>query len=121
MIDLKPNPCDTEPVQAFVPDLVTRATELGPEHAILVKVDVYDAAFQEAYGETNGFISKAPSRGAVRALLCIARNRVPRVERESWGRVGGAPYLPGRCSDEPDKFRRAPRAVGGTRSTGRTS
>lgn len=46
MIDLKPDPCDPKPVRAFVPVLVARARELGPEHAILVKVDVYDAAFE---------------------------------------------------------------------------
>jgi hypothetical protein len=46
MIDLKPNPCDPGPIQVFVGDLVARTTELGPEHVILVKVDVYDAAFQ---------------------------------------------------------------------------
>jgi hypothetical protein len=46
MIDLKPDPCDPQPVEAFVADLVMRAAELGPDHAILVKVDVYDAAFQ---------------------------------------------------------------------------
>jgi hypothetical protein len=46
LIDLKPDPCDDQPIQAFVADLVKRATKLAPEHAILVKVDVYDAAFQ---------------------------------------------------------------------------
>jgi hypothetical protein len=46
VIDLKPDPCDPRPVEAFVEDLVERATGLAPEHAILIKVDVYDAAFR---------------------------------------------------------------------------
>lgn len=45
LIDLKPDPCDPAPVDSFADDLVGRALELQPEHAILVKVDVYDAAF----------------------------------------------------------------------------
>jgi hypothetical protein len=46
MIDLKPNPCDPAPLDSFVDDLGDRATDLDPDHVILVKVDVYDAAFQ---------------------------------------------------------------------------
>ncbi len=45
MSDLKPDPCDPAPLEAFVGDLVERATALDPAHAILIKVDVYDAAF----------------------------------------------------------------------------
>lgn len=46
VIDLKPDPCSPATIKAFVEDLVSRAVELEPENAILVKVDVYDAAFE---------------------------------------------------------------------------
>lgn len=45
LIDLKPNPCDPAAVDSFVDDLVERAAGLTPQHAILVKVDVFDSAF----------------------------------------------------------------------------
>jgi hypothetical protein len=46
LIDLKPNPCDPAPLDSFVDGLVDRVLRLEPLHAVLVKVDVYDAAFQ---------------------------------------------------------------------------
>jgi hypothetical protein len=46
LIDLKPDPCDPAPLDSFVDDLVERARGLDPQHIVLVKVDVYDAAFQ---------------------------------------------------------------------------
>lgn len=46
VIDVKPDPCDPAPLEAFVGDLVERAMALAPAHAILIKVDVYDAAFE---------------------------------------------------------------------------
>lgn len=46
LIDLKPDPCDPTPLDSFVDHLVERVLDLGPEHVILVKVDVYDAAFR---------------------------------------------------------------------------
>lgn len=45
LIDLKPNPCDLAPLDSFVDGLVDRVLRLEPRHAVLVKVDVYDAAF----------------------------------------------------------------------------
>jgi hypothetical protein len=50
VIDLKPDPCDPAPVDSFVDDLVERVIERAPERAILVKVDVYDAAFESPAG-----------------------------------------------------------------------
>jgi hypothetical protein len=46
IIDLKPDPCNPAPVDSFVDDLVARVRGLDPQHIVLVKVDVYDAAFQ---------------------------------------------------------------------------
>jgi hypothetical protein len=46
LIDLKPGPCDPAPLASFVDDLVDPARGLDPRHIVLVKVDVYDAAFQ---------------------------------------------------------------------------
>jgi hypothetical protein len=45
VIDLKPDPSDPAPLESFVEDLVDRAVDHHPEHAVLVKVDVYDIAF----------------------------------------------------------------------------
>ena len=47
VIDLKPDPCDPAPLDSFVDDLVDRVLKLEPARAILVKVDVYDAAFEK--------------------------------------------------------------------------
>ena len=46
LIDLKPDPCDRRPVAASAVGLVRRAARHEPEHAILIKVDVYDHAFR---------------------------------------------------------------------------
>lgn len=46
LIDLKPNPIDPRPLTAFVPALVERCRLLRPDNIILIKVDVYDVAFQ---------------------------------------------------------------------------
>ena len=51
VIDLKPNPCDPAPLGSFVDDLVRRAHDCEPEHAVLVKVDVYEAAFERLRDE----------------------------------------------------------------------
>jgi hypothetical protein len=45
LTDLKPDPCDPHPPPDFVDDLARRALRHSPDHAILIKVDVYDAAF----------------------------------------------------------------------------
>jgi hypothetical protein len=46
LIDLKPDPCDTARLDSFVDDLADRGHHLDPQHIVLVKVDVYDVAFQ---------------------------------------------------------------------------
>src|SRR5438309_2352382 len=46
LTDLKPDPCDPHPPSDFVDDLARRALRHSPDHAILIKVDVYDAAFK---------------------------------------------------------------------------
>jgi hypothetical protein len=46
LIDFKPDPCDRRPLVASAADLVRRASRHEPEHAILIKVDVYDDAFR---------------------------------------------------------------------------
>ncbi|MGH3118622.1 MAG: hypothetical protein ACRDQ2_16215 [Gaiellales bacterium] len=43
--DLKADPCDPREPAGFVDDLVRRAGSVRPERAVLIKVDVYDAAF----------------------------------------------------------------------------
>ena len=44
-IDLVEDPLDDSPLEAHVPDLIERVKELRPRRIILIKVDVYDAAF----------------------------------------------------------------------------
>ncbi len=46
VIDLKPDPCDPRPAEAFVDDVAERAAALAPKQAILIKVDVYDLALE---------------------------------------------------------------------------
>lgn len=45
MIDLKPDPVDGSALSSYVPVLLTRIAELAPERIILIKADVYDAAY----------------------------------------------------------------------------
>jgi hypothetical protein len=45
LIDLKPDPVDGSDLSPYVPALVTRIAELEPERIILIKADVYDAAY----------------------------------------------------------------------------
>lgn len=52
LVDLKPDPCDPRPPTDFADDLVRRVKRTNPEHAILIKVDVYDTAF-EALGDAG--------------------------------------------------------------------
>jgi hypothetical protein len=47
LIDLKPEPADDSPLAGFVPHLVERCRELTPDAIILVKVTVYDAAYEK--------------------------------------------------------------------------
>jgi hypothetical protein len=42
VIDPKPDPCDRRDVTDFADDVVRRALRHSPQHAILIKVDVYD-------------------------------------------------------------------------------
>lgn len=46
LIDLKPDPLDPRPLKDFVPSLVERCRLLCPEHIILIKADVHDAALK---------------------------------------------------------------------------
>jgi hypothetical protein len=45
LIDLKLDPVDGSPLQAYVPNLVARCRELASEKIILIKATVYDAAY----------------------------------------------------------------------------
>ncbi|SIG32312.1 hypothetical protein [Mycobacteroides abscessus] len=45
LIDLKPDPVDGSPLSPYVPVLLNRIVELEPERIILIKADVYDAAY----------------------------------------------------------------------------
>ncbi|WP_234902395.1 hypothetical protein [Mycobacteroides abscessus] len=45
LIDLKPDPVDGSPLSPYVPALLDRIVELEPERIILIKADVYDAAY----------------------------------------------------------------------------
>jgi|SRR5579859_3662622 len=49
LIDLKPDPSDPLPLDSFVPALIERCRQLLPDHIILMKADVYDAAFAAAH------------------------------------------------------------------------
>lgn len=46
MTDLKPDPVDGTRLDHYVSGLVRRARKLDPDHIILIKVDVYDVAFE---------------------------------------------------------------------------
>lgn len=45
LIDLKPDPVDGSDLSPHVPALLARIAELEPERIILIKADVYDAAY----------------------------------------------------------------------------
>lgn len=45
LIDLKPDPVDGSPLAPYVPGLLARIAELAPERIILIKTDVFDAAY----------------------------------------------------------------------------
>lgn len=46
LIDLKETPVDGSPLTGYVPSLVERCTALAGERIILIKVSVFDAAFE---------------------------------------------------------------------------
>ena len=45
LIDLKPDPVDGSPLAPYVPALLDRIAELRPERIIVIKADVFDAAY----------------------------------------------------------------------------
>lgn len=45
LIDLKPDPVDSTPLNSYVPELVHRVHRLSPERIVLIKATVYDAAY----------------------------------------------------------------------------
>src|SRR5688500_17851914 len=45
LIDLQPEPFDDRPLQAMVPALLRRVQKLDPDWIVLIKVDVFDAAY----------------------------------------------------------------------------
>lgn len=45
LIDLNPDPVDGPALSSHVPALLARIAELTPERIILIKADVYDAAY----------------------------------------------------------------------------
>ena len=45
LIDLKPDPVDGSPLSPYMPALLDRISELTPERIILIKADVFDAAY----------------------------------------------------------------------------
>lgn len=45
LIDLKPDPVDGSPLSPYVPALLARIAELAPERIVLIKADVFDAAY----------------------------------------------------------------------------
>ena len=45
LIDLKPDPVDSTPLNSYVPKLIHRVQGLGPERIVLIKATVYDAAY----------------------------------------------------------------------------
>lgn len=47
VVDMKLDPVDDSDLEAYVPDLVSRCQLLRPEHIIVIKVTVYDAAYEE--------------------------------------------------------------------------
>jgi hypothetical protein len=46
LIDLRPDPFDTRSDADLVPSLVKRVRSITPHHVILIKVNVYDAAYK---------------------------------------------------------------------------
>lgn len=73
VIDLKPDPCDPRPPSDFADDLVRRAKRTNPEHAILIKVDVYDTAFEPLGDAGVEVIDKRipfPSTGQQKVFCC---------------------------------------------------
>ena len=51
MIDLRPDPIDDTPVTDYVPDLLPRVRALKPKKIVLIKVRVFDAAYQRLRDE----------------------------------------------------------------------
>lgn len=47
LIDLKLDPLDGTPLNAYVPDLVLRCRALSPERIVLIKATVFDVAFDD--------------------------------------------------------------------------
>lgn len=45
LIDLKPDPVDSTPLNSYVPELVHRVEGLSPERIVLIKAAVYDVAY----------------------------------------------------------------------------
>jgi hypothetical protein len=45
LIDLKEDPADSRPMEACISDLIARCRELHPERIIIIKPEVFDAAF----------------------------------------------------------------------------
>jgi hypothetical protein len=47
LVDLRPDPFDTRGDESFVPELIEQVRGLVPRRVILIKVNVYDAAYRE--------------------------------------------------------------------------
>lgn len=47
LVDLKPDPTDPRPLPTHVPQLIRTCKRLQPQKIILIKVDVYDAAYAD--------------------------------------------------------------------------
>jgi hypothetical protein len=54
LVDLKPDPVDGSDLSQYVPALLNRIAELEPERIILIKADVYDAAYPAFPGGRPG-------------------------------------------------------------------
>jgi len=61
LVDLMERPYDGSDLALHVPDLVERVRQLDPEHVVLIKVDVFDAAY----------------RGLCAAGLTVVNKRIP--------------------------------------------
>jgi hypothetical protein len=118
LIDLSPDPLGSQPLRAFVPNLVRRCGQLDPRRIILIKVTVYDAAYRALVDAGLPVINERipfPGSGQQRRFLSAFGRALSRQTQQD--RAGAAsPRLPVPSEETPRTESDLATSAGGHRS-----
>lgn len=110
LIDLRPDPLDTQTDEQCVPDLIRRVRAVDPESVLLIKVNVYDVAYRPLHQAGVPVVdARLPSRalaGSARSHCYsgvhspTAGSELPMPAARAVGQASRHP-APGSCCDTP--------------------